>query len=197
MRDPRSRSDVAPEATDEGRALAERARAREPQAWTEIFESHYRAIFRFVRFRLSDPEQAEDLASQTFEVAFRSVDRFDYRGVPIEAWLIGIARNLVRDQIKKLSRREPTAELEEADVPVPPDEVEAVALRQDLAGAFVHLTDDQQTVLALRFLEDRSVLETAGLMRRSEDAVKNLQRRALAALRRVLAGTDYAKERER
>ncbi len=196
MRDPGSRDDVAREATDDGRALAERARGRDPDAWTEIFERHYRSVFRFVRFRLGNPEQAEDLASQTFEVAFRSVDRFDYRGVPIEGWLMGIARNLVRDQIKKIGRRGYAAELDEADVPVPPDEVDAVDLKQDLAGAFVHLTEDQQTVLTLRFLDDRSVVDTARLMSRSEDAVKNLQRRALGALRRVLTGTDYEKERK-
>ena len=196
MRDPGSRDDVAREATDDGRALAERARGRDPDAWTEIFERHYRSVFRFVRFRLGNPEQAEDVASQTFEVAFRSVDRFDYRGVPIEGWLMGIARNLVRDQIKKIGRRGYAAELDEADVPVPPDEVDAVDLKQDLAGACVHLTGDQQTVLTLRFLDDRSVVATARLMSRSEDAVKNLQRRALGALRRVLTGTDYENERK-
>ena len=54
-----------------------------------------------------------------------------------------------------------------------------------------HLTEDQQTVLALRFLLDKSVAETAAIMNRSEDAVKNLQRRALAAMGRALGDAGY------
>jgi RNA polymerase sigma-70 factor (ECF subfamily) len=61
-----------------------------------------------------------------------------------------------------------------------------VDLRRDLSVAMRVLTDDQQTVLSLRFLLDKSVSETAVLMSRSEDAVKNLQRRALASLRRAM-----------
>jgi DNA-directed RNA polymerase specialized sigma24 family protein len=49
-------------------------------------------------------------------------------------------------------------------------------------------------VLSLRFLLDRSVAETAVLMGRSEDAVKNLQRRALAAMQRALTGAGYTRE---
>lgn len=194
MRESRSIEDAERRENEEDERLARLAGEHDPSAWTEIFERHYRFVFTFVRYRLNDSRQAEDIASQTFEIAYRNVERFDYRGVPIEGWLTGIARNLVRDQIKKSSRRGFTAELEEADVSVPPDEVDAVAVKQDLARAFEHLTDDQQTVLTLRFLGDRSVADTARLMSRSEDAVKNLQRRALGALHRVLADTAYAKE---
>ena len=53
------------------------------------------------------------------------------------------------------------------------------------------LTGDQHEVISHRFLRDRSVAETALLMNRSEDAVKNLQRRALAAMQRALASVLY------
>jgi RNA polymerase sigma-70 factor (ECF subfamily) len=53
------------------------------------------------------------------------------------------------------------------------------------------LTGDQRQVIELRFLLDKSVLETADLMNRSEDAVKNLQRRALAAMQRALVSDGY------
>jgi RNA polymerase sigma-70 factor (ECF subfamily) len=64
-------------------------------------------------------------------------------------------------------------------------------MRQDLAAAMGSLTEDQQTVLSLRFLLDKSVTETAALMDRSEDAVKNLQRRALGAMHRALEAAGY------
>lgn len=194
MRDTEVLSDapqVPGPADAEAEALAARAVARDQSAWERIFELHYRAVFAYVRFRLRALPEAEDIASQVFEVAYARADRFDYRGVPIEAWLIGIARNLVRDHIKKLGRRGFEAELDETMEPSEPDRADAIDLRSDLLAAMAALTEDQQEVIRLRFLLDRSVAETAVLMQRSEDAVKNLQRRALAAMHRALAGAGY------
>lgn len=176
-------------------SLARRAAARDEAAWALIFEAHYRAVFAFVRSRLANPDVAEDIASQVFEIAFSRADSFDYRGVPIEGWLIGIARNLVRDHIKKLVRRGPEEELVEAVAPAAGDETATIDLRRDLSRAMQGLTDDQQTVLSLRFLLDKSVEDTARLMDRSEDAVKNLQRRALSAMQRQLVGVGYLEDR--
>src|SRR4029079_17639442 len=140
---------------------------------------------------LRSAEEAEDIASQVFEVAYARADRFDYRGVPIEGWLIGIARNLVRDHIKKMGRRGFAEEFDDSVEVAEPDPTEAIGLRRDLLQAMAHLTGDQREVLELRFLLDRSVLETAVLMNRSEDAVKNLQRRALAAMQRALVADGF------
>ena len=86
-------------------ALARRAAARDRAAWSQVFDQHWPTIYRFVRFRVGAPEVAEDLAAQAFEVGFANAHRFDFRGVPIEGWLMGIARNLVRDHVKKAARR--------------------------------------------------------------------------------------------
>ena len=188
-------NEQAADGRSDAEALARRAAARDPQAWGEIFEEHYHAVFGFVRFRLSGADEAEDIAAQTFEVAYSRVDSFDYRGVPIQGWLIGIARNLVRDHIKKRMRRGYQEELVETMTPPVPDATPAVDIRSDLLGVMKALTSDQQTVLTLRFLLDKSVAQTAAQMDRSEDAVKNLQRRALAAMQRGLAGTVYAEAR--
>lgn len=175
----------------EAEALAFRAVQRDPRAWEQIFELHYRSVFAYVRYRLRSLDEAEDIASQVFEIAYSRADRFDYRGVPIQAWLIGITRNVVRDHIKKLARRGHDAELDETIELSEPDTSGAIDLRSDLLAAMSGLTEDQQEVVRLRFLLDRSVAETAILMDRSEDAVKNLQRRALAAMQRALLGASY------
>ncbi len=182
----------AADGRSEAEALARRAAARDGDAWAVIFETHYRSIYSFVRYRLRGADEAEDIAAHVFEIAYSRVEHFDYRGVPIEGWLIGIARNLVRDQIKKLTRRGFEEELVDTNAPSLPDDAPAVDLHQDLEAAMKFLTEDQQTVLSLRFLLDRSVTETALFMDRSEDAVKNLQRRALGAMRRALADPSYS-----
>ncbi|WP_322797310.1 RNA polymerase sigma factor [Tepidiforma sp.] len=171
--------------------LAHRAARRDPAAWETIFETHYRAIYAYLRYRLGDPAEAEDIASQVFETAYARAHTFDYRGAPIHAWLHGIARNLARDVIKRRIRRGPPAALEDAPEPVTDDTAAISGLRHDLAVALATLTEDQQEVLYHRFIHDRSLEETARLMNRSEDAVKHLQRRALAAMQRALGQGAY------
>jgi len=191
VREPEVRTDEPANGRSDAELFAQRAVQRDAQAWEAIFEQHWRSVFAFVRYRLRGADEAEDIASQAFEVAYSHADRFDYRGVPIEAWLMGIARNLCRDHIKKLGRRGYQEELDEFSGPSEPDASAAVDLHHDLRAAMHALTEDQQEVLSLRFLTDRSVEETAKLMNRSDDAVKNLQRRALAAMYRALASQDY------
>ncbi|MEO8538689.1 MAG: sigma-70 family RNA polymerase sigma factor [bacterium] len=177
--------------SSDAESLAKRAVQRDAAAWEQLFELHYRSVFAFVRYRLRSAEEAEDIASQAFEVAYSHADRFNYQGVPIEGWLIGIARNLVRDHIKKQGRRGIADEFDDTVDVSEPDQAEAIGLRHDLLVAMESLTGDQREVIGLRFLLDRSVAETAVSMNRSEDAVKNLQRRALAAMQRALAGDGY------
>ncbi len=171
--------------------VARRAAARDAAAWSDIFDRHWNAVFGFVRYRLRGAAEAEDIASQVFEVAYANAARFNYQGVPIEGWLIGIARNLCRDYIKKLGRRGIDDEFDDSLELSAPDDTAAIGLRRDLLEAMQELTGDQKEVLQLRFLLDKSVAETAMLMQRSEDAVKNLQRRALAAMQRALGGAAY------
>lgn len=175
----------------EAENLARRAVQRDPAAWEQLFDLHYRKVFAFVRYRLRSAEEAEDIASQAFEVAYSRAERFDYRGVPIEGWLVGIARNLVRDYIKKMGRRGIDDEFDDSIELSEPDQADAIGLRSDLLGAMRDLTGDQREVIEQRFLLDKSVAETAVAMNRSEDAVKNLQRRALAAMQRALVETGY------
>ena len=192
MREPQGDHDgPAAKPVSDAEALARRAVQRDAAAWEQVFELHYRSVFAFVRYRLRSADEAEDIASQAFEVAYARADRFDYRGVPIEGWLIGIARNLVRDHIKKLGRRGISDEFDDSLELSEPDPSEAIGLRRDLLSAMRDLTGDQREVIEQRFLLDKSVAETAVTMNRSEDAVKNLQRRALAAMQRALVSAGY------
>ncbi|MCH7555197.1 MAG: hypothetical protein IIC08_04290, partial [Proteobacteria bacterium] len=75
------------------RETVEAARAGSEAAWQELFDAHYPRLFRYFRSRVPSHETAEDLASETFTEAFRSISRFRWRNRPFEAWMFGIARN--------------------------------------------------------------------------------------------------------
>jgi RNA polymerase sigma-70 factor (ECF subfamily) len=119
--------------------------------------------------------------------ALEGIDRYEYRGRPLLAWLYRIARNVVSDHLR--SRERETRALEQAASTMAthdPGPAAQVADRQDVLAAVRQLTDDQQQLIALRFYAGFTTAEIAGAMGRSERAVYSLEVRALASLRKLL-----------
>ena len=181
-----------PSEQDEEAQLIARARESDRAAWDEIFQRHYHRVYVFVFCRVGDATAAEDLTADVFVEAWKGIDRFSYRGVPLIAWLYRIAHNLLADFLEK-RRKSRTQPLEEGprEVADPRDEAESVALWDMVSNAFKKLTREQQMVLVSRFLEGLSVAETAALLGKNENAVKALEFRALKSVRRIL-GREFA-----
>lgn len=141
-------------------------------------------IYRYLISRTRHPSLAEDLTSETFLRALRSIDSVRYLGSDVGAWLTTIARNLLFDHMKSSSRREVTvATLTDA---VSYDTPENLALREDeldrLRTCLANLTNDQRRCLELRYWLDRSLAETVTELQRDVNAVKALQHRAVQKL---------------
>jgi len=144
------------------------------------------AIYRYCRSRLGDPQRAEDATAEVFEQAWRSSHAFEDRGLPVRAWLFGIARNVVGSHRRWLFRQPPQVAIEAFDGTR--DEPALSPERLDLARAISLLEPAHAEVITLRFIHDLSLEETAGALEVSIDAVKGRQARALAALREMLKG---------
>jgi len=181
-----------PSEQDEEAQLIARAQESERAAWDEIFQRHYHRVYVFVFCRVGDVTAAEDLTADVFVEAWKGIDRFSYRGVPLIAWLYRIAHNLLADFLEK-RKKSRTQPLEEGprEVADPRDEAESVALWDMVSNAFKKLTREQQMVLVSRFLEGLSVAETAALLGKNENAVKALEFRALKSVRKIL-GREFA-----
>lgn len=190
---PRLPEEGAPEAWK----VVERAKAGDREAFAEIYRENYDKVFTFVHWRVRGRELAEDLTSETFVRALSRIDSVTWQGRHIAAWLITVARNLIADYFKSGRYR---LEIAARDI------VEAAGDRAEWgiegtpeAAAVDHLTHLavlravqqmesplQRQCVILRFLEGRSVGETAALMGQTEGGVKALQYRAMASLRRLL-----------
>ena len=120
----------------------------------------------------------QDLTSEVFQHALASLGRFEWRGVPFAAWLYRIAANAVADHYTRAAR-----ERGAADVPVPTAEDEEIERRAFLYRAMRTLPPDQRRVVEMRFGDERSIADIARALGRSEGAVKQLQFRAIQALR--------------
>jgi RNA polymerase sigma-70 factor (ECF subfamily) len=159
--------------------------AHDPEAWRSLFERYYDKMYRFAYVRTGDAGAAEEIAAEVFIAAAKGIRRYRPTGAPFAAWLYRIARNLTASYLDR-RRRRPAVHLEGIDLASGAWDG-AVEDAADIARALATLTRDQQDVLLLRFFSDCSLEETAGAMSRSVGAVKVLQHRALAAMRRRMA----------
>jgi RNA polymerase sigma-70 factor (ECF subfamily) len=158
--------------------------AHDPDAWQSLFERYYDKMYRFAYVRTGDAGGAEEIAAEVFVTAAKGIARYRQTGAPFAAWLYRIARNLTADHLER-RRKRPTVALEDVDVASGAWDG-AVEDAADIARALRALTHEQQEVLLLRFFSDCSLEETAGAMGKTVGAIKLLQHRALAAMRRQM-----------
>lgn len=154
------------------------------------YERIYRSLAPVVAgyLRVQGAAEPDDLTSEVFERAFRSVGTFSGGEAQFRSWVFTIAHNRLTDERRRTARRPARADVE---VPELPDgDVEDDAARRLATERVRRLCDglapDQRDVLLLRMLADLSVEQIAEALGRTPGAVKALQRRGLAALRRQI-----------
>ncbi|HTK64669.1 MAG TPA: sigma-70 family RNA polymerase sigma factor [Pseudonocardia sp.] len=183
-----------PETTDSnglaGWDLVRRTQAGDQEAFGQLYDRYHEMVFRYVLFRTSDRQLAEDLTAETFLRALRRIGSVSYQGRDIGAWFVTIARNLVLDHVKSSRYRleQTTSEIQDLSPSTtgPEQQVLDGATHEELLRCVAKLNSDQKECIALRFLQGLSVAETARLMGRNEGAVKALQHRAVRRLAQLL-----------
>ncbi len=160
----------------------------DPRAIPAVYNQYFPEIFRYVRYRLDDDALAEDISSEVFCSLLKAIKAGRAPQVNLRGWLIGTARHMIIDHLRR-NHRHPSEAISDAlefNGDGPSEEVEQRLASRALHKALVHLTEDQQQVLALRFGQGYSLEETAAVMKKQVNAVKALQFRALNALQRRL-----------
>ena len=169
-------------------SLVHRAQRGDKEAFTQLYESHFDKIYRYVVLRIGNKTEAEDVTQQVFLKALQSIRSFKWKGIPFSAWLFRIAHNLVVDYLRKVKKVVITP-LDESSVKSDSNPQLLVEQRLDieqLISATKRLTRAQREVISLRFAGELSVTESAKAMGKSEGAVKALQHSAIVALRKAL-----------
>ena len=183
---------------DRDRALVEEAR-RDPLRFDALYRRYLAQVYSYAYHELGDHHEAEDATERTFLAALAGLGRFEERARPADGegastfrvWLFQIARNSVSNQ-RRGRRRHPVAPLEAAALIADPMDVEGGATQRDEAAAawraVGRLPADRRQALVLRFVDEMSTAEIAGVLGRSEGAVRVLVHRALRAVARDLGG---------
>ena len=150
------------------RALRDAVRAGDEAAWRALYDESYDGLYAFVRLRLSrEPAAVDEIVQECWMVAVRSIARFEPERSTFQTWLLGIARNLVRNYHRKASRRREEAladsDLDESAVggAKGADAGQAEQRRRRVGLALASLSAAYRSVLRAKYGEQRSVAAIA------------------------------------
>ena len=175
------------------KALMRLAKGGDSEAFNCLYELYFVPVFRYISLRVKNKEEAEDLTQNVFLKVYRSIPDFQEQNKPPLAYFFTIARNTLIDSWRK--KKDSTVNLEAiSETPDPganPQEstekrVAAQAIRQIIQN----LTEDQREVIILKFINEMPNNEIARLLEKSEDAIRQLQCRALKALREQIKNSE-------
>jgi RNA polymerase sigma-70 factor, ECF subfamily len=180
----------------EDTALITRARQRDAGAFGILYQRHLERVYRYIAYRTIQQDVAEDLTSEVFLNAWKSIERYEDRGYTFRSWLLRLAHNEVVDYYR----------VRKTDVPLPEQESQMPALagpellaelqsdRAALLRAIRQLPDEWQQLILLRFVEELSFDEIASVLGKSSGACRQLQHRIFARLRELLAAEEAFRE---
>ena len=165
--------------------LLQRLRLGDTEAFAGLYRANAQAVYRYIAFRVNDTRLAEDLAGDVFIRALKGIGSYQDQGKPFIAWLYRIAHARVVDHYRQQDRRPASTSLDDEPLEASGDMDANLLQRQAssiLREAISDLTDDQQQVIILRFIEGQRIEMVAQQMGKNANAIKALQHRALHAL---------------
>jgi RNA polymerase sigma-70 factor (ECF subfamily) len=165
------------------------ARAGADWAWERLYRELAPPVLAYLRSRgARDPE---DVLGEVFLQAVRGLPRFEGDERDLRTWVLTIAHRKLVDEHRKTARRPITVPDEELYRTGATGDAELeglAALGTNRALVLIRsLAPDQQNVLLLRVFADLTIEEIARVLAKKPGAIKALQRRGLAALKKKLS----------
>ncbi len=170
---------------EEERDLVERARC-DRAAFTQLYRRYYDDVTTYVYRRLGDVHATEDVVAEVFLAVMQSLRRYQYRGIPLKAWLYRIATNSVNRWLRRNRRYvlgHPATAQDGGEAVLDPREREDTASARE---AMLALSPKHQTVLSLHYFEGLSVEEVASVVGCRVGTVKSRLSRGRESLQREL-----------
>lgn len=169
--------------SDANERLLIEAAQKDPRRFADLYEANFERVYAFIARRVRERADAEDLTAEVFHQALANIKKFEWRGAPFSAWLFRIASNAIADRWQRTQREQVGTAADDPPDPrgsVSPEEIEK---RARLFRLVAELPADQRTVIEMRFAAGKSIADIARELGRTDGAVKQLQFRAIRALR--------------
>lgn len=172
--------------------LISAAQRGDEQAFGELYDSCIDKVYRYMLYRVRDPEAANDLTGEVFLRVVEGLPVYQDRNTPIMAWIYRIAHARLVDYYRKEQRSQQDQDIETIqEIYTDSEDSLDEALmdsheHQQVRQAIQSLTHEQQQLIHLRFVEGYNVEETARVLKKTIGAVKVMQHRAIQSLSRIL-----------
>ena len=168
----------------------EQLRRGDRTAFTLVIERNQRSVYGYLRARLQQASDADDMMQEVFLRFYLSQARFDSTAL-IRPWLLGIARNLLREHVRDVKRRKEVAWTElclELESVLPPDALwtDADDIIRHLPECLDQLGPSARQAVDMHYRSQRKLVDIGRELHRSEGAVKLLMHRARQALKDCL-----------
>ncbi|PIT87126.1 MAG: hypothetical protein COU31_04585 [Candidatus Magasanikbacteria bacterium CG10_big_fil_rev_8_21_14_0_10_40_10] len=161
----------------------------DPEAFAQLYDIYVKPIYRFVYFKVSDKEEAQDITSEVFLKAWDYINS-DNKVDNLRGLLYRLARNLIIDLYRRKSRQ-PQVSLDNAD------QKELISAQDSLAETHKKMQASQmikdldklksgyKEILVLRYIDDLKISEIAIATQRSQVSVRVTLHRALKKLKAI------------
>jgi len=154
-----------------------------------IYHQHHKSVYNYIAFRINNHHDAQDLASDVFVKAIQGIRGYNSK-YAMEGWLIGIAKNVVTDYLRKTKRKTilPIDSIfDMASIDKQPDEVAVINEEcKQLMAAMAKLRDKERQILSMKFATELKHSEIAVILKISESHVGVTAHRAMAKLRKLM-----------
>lgn len=166
--------------------LVQRAKDGDHDAFSMLVSPEIGRLHGLAGLILRDPSRAEDAVQEALLRAWRDlprlreVDRF-------HAWLRRLLVNACHDEGRRLGRRRVEVALAPEHEPGIGEGFEGVLRQDELARGFRHLTEEERTVIALRYYLDLSSADASAAMGMAEGTYRSKLHRAVSTLRAAMA----------
>jgi len=172
------------------RTLIIAAQNGDETALSTLYDAYVDRIYRYIYYRVESRQNAEDITAEVFLRLVEGLPSFQDREISILAWLYRIAHARLIDHYRRVNRSGEPQDIETLSL-ASEDDMDSLLMtnyrQEQVRLALKSLTDEQQQVIVLRFIEGLNLQETADLLGKTLGSVKVMQHRALAALSRALA----------
>jgi len=154
-----------------------------------MYNQYHKNVYNYIAFRINNHHDAEELANDVFVKAFQGWKKYDHT-FPMEGWLIGIAKNIVTDYLRKTMRRkilpfDSIFELVSTDRQ--PEEVMVINEEsKELMMAMAKLRDKERQILSMKFATELKHGEIAAILKISESHVGVTVHRAMNKLKKFM-----------
>lgn len=169
-----------------GQDLITRMQNGDTDAFRQFYDEYAPLVYKYIFVRINNHHDTEDLTADVFVKVWKALPDYEWKDIPITAWLFRIAYNTVVDRYRRkkfsLTSLMPWTKAQEEH------QFQRIDHQDEIRRVFATLSYEQQIVLYLNFYEGYSLKEIADFLGKSPNAVRVIKHRTLKQLNEGLAG---------